>query len=184
MDVWLWRGWAGSNGVGPAAPLILSLTIRWRPNSRSKRITCETSAGFFFAAITISAKYRRPRFRVLDKGRFAHHLPGKATIVCINAMTNDPAINELQEQNRRLRTLILSLAGALSRKIAVKTEMSRPLSSADAEQLVREAKECFRCARTPELKSEIAEGLEVAGRELMSRAVEIETDLQRAKRKK
>jgi hypothetical protein len=93
-------------------------------------------------------------------------------------------IKELQEQNWRLRSLILSLAAAQLRKIAVEAEIRRPLGSADAEQLVCEAKECFRCARIPELKSEIAEGLEVAGRELMSRAVEIETGLQRAKRKK
>ena len=96
---------------------------------------------------------------------------------------NEPTIKELQEQNRRLRSLIVSLAATLLRKIAVEAGMRRPLSSDDAEQLVREAKECFRCARIPELKDEIAQGLEVAGRELMSRAVEIETDLQRAKRK-
>jgi len=96
---------------------------------------------------------------------------------------NEPTIKELQEQNRRLRSLIVSLAATLLRKIAVEAGMRRPLSSDDAEQLVREPKECFRCARIPELKDEIAQGLEVAGRELMSRAVEIETDLQRAKRK-
>jgi hypothetical protein len=33
----------------------------------------------------------------------------------------------------------------------------------------------------PELKSGIAEGLEIAGRELMAKAVEIETTLQRKK---
>jgi len=93
-------------------------------------------------------------------------------------------MTELQEQNRRLQSLVVSLSAALLRKIAVETEMRRPLNSADSEQLVREAKECFRCARMPELKAEIAEGLEVAGRELMARAVEIETDLQRARRKK
>jgi len=97
---------------------------------------------------------------------------------------NNTTTKELQEQNRRLRAVVVSLSAALLRKIAVETEMRRSLSSADAEHLVSEAKECFRCARIPELKYEIAEGLEVAGRELMSRAVEIETDLQRAKRKK
>jgi len=97
---------------------------------------------------------------------------------------NSPTIKELQEQNRRLRNLVESLSAVLLRKIAVETETRRALSSADAEQLVREAKECFRCARVTELKDEIAQGLEVAGRELMSRAVEIETDLQRARRKR
>jgi len=95
-----------------------------------------------------------------------------------------PTITELQEQNRRLRSLVVSLSAALLRKVALETEIRRPLSSTESEQLVGEAKECFRCARMPELKAEIAEGLEVAGRELMARAVEIETDLQRARRKK
>ena len=99
-------------------------------------------------------------------------------------MSNLTTVKELQEQNRRLRSLVVSLSAALLRKIAVETEIHRPLSSTDAEQLVREAKECFRCARIPELKDEIAQGLEVAGRELMASAVEIETELQRAKRKK
>jgi hypothetical protein len=97
---------------------------------------------------------------------------------------NNLTIKELQEQNRRLRDLIVSLAAALLRKIAVEAEMRRPLRSADAEHLVGEAKQCFRCARIPGLKDEIAKGLEVAGHELMSRAVEIETELQRAQRKK
>jgi hypothetical protein len=88
----------------------------------------------------------------------------------------------MKEQNRRLRSLIQSFAAAPLRKIAVDTEMSQPLSSADAEQRVREATQFFRCARIPKLKDETAEGLEVAGRELMSRAVEIETDLQRSKK--
>ena len=99
-------------------------------------------------------------------------------------MSNPITVKELQEQNRRLRSLVVSLSAALLRKIAVETEIRRPLTSTESEQLVAEAKECFRCARVPELKPEIAEGLEVAGRELMARAVEIETDLQRARRKK
>jgi hypothetical protein len=97
---------------------------------------------------------------------------------------HEPTITELQEQNRRLRSLVVSLSAALLRRIAVEIEIHRPLGSADAECLVREAEECFRCARMPELKNEIAEGLEVAGSELMSWAVEIETEQQRAKRKK
>jgi hypothetical protein len=96
---------------------------------------------------------------------------------------NEPTIKELQEQNQRLRHLVVSLNAALLRKIALEIEIQRPLGSVDAERLVREADECFRCARIPELRSEIATGLDVAGRELMSWAVEIETDLQRARRK-
>ena len=68
------------------------------------------------------------------------------------------------------------------RNVAVESRKDRAANTADAERLVIEAEECFRCARIPGLKSEIAEGLEVAGRELMAKAVEIETALQRAKR--
>ncbi len=96
---------------------------------------------------------------------------------------NEPTIKELEEQNQRLRNLAVSLSATLLRKIALEIEIQRPLGSADAERLVREAEECFRCARIPELRSEIAAGLEVAGHDLMSWAVEIETDLQRARRK-
>jgi len=50
----------------------------------------------------------------------------------------------------------------------------------NAERFVHETEECFRCARLlPKLKAEIAERLEVAGRELMAVAVDIETRLQR-----
>jgi len=95
---------------------------------------------------------------------------------------NDPTIKELQAQNQQLRDQVVLLSPALLRKIAVESEMHRSLGS--AEELVSEAEECFRCARIPGLKSEIAEGLEVAGREFMAKAVEIETELQRVRRKK
>lgn len=96
---------------------------------------------------------------------------------------DEPTVKELQEQNQQLRNLLTSLSAALLRKIAIESEMLRPLDSTDAERLVHEAEDCFRCARIPGLRSEIAEGLDVAGRELMAVAVEIETRLQRAKRK-
>jgi len=54
----------------------------------------------------------------------------------------------------------------------------------DAEQLVEDAEQCFRCAKIPRLKKEVAEGLEAAGHQLMARAVEIETILEREKWKK
>jgi hypothetical protein len=50
-----------------------------------------------------------------------------------------------------------------------------------SELLLREAEECFRWARVPGLRKEIAEGLEAAGHEFMAAAVEIETMLQRDK---
>src|SRR5271169_1460502 len=53
----------------------------------------------------------------------------------------------------------------------------RNASSADAENLLQEAEQCFRCARIQGLKKEIAEGLEAAGNELMEKVVEIETIL-------
>ena len=90
---------------------------------------------------------------------------------------------ELEEQNRRLRCLIVSISASQLRKIALDIELHRPLTTVDAENLVSEAEECFRCARLMELKNEIAKGLEAAGYELMSRAVQIETDLVRAKRR-
>ncbi len=96
---------------------------------------------------------------------------------------NEPTIRELREENRQLRTLVESLNATLLRKIAVDSITHRPLDSADAARLVREAEDCFRFARLPGLKSEIAEGLEVAGHELMAKAVEIETGLQRAQTK-
>ena len=97
---------------------------------------------------------------------------------------NEPTTKKLQAENRHLRCLVTSLSITLLRNVAVESRKDRAANTADAERLVIEAEECFRCARIPGLKSEIAEGLEVAGRELMAKAVEIETALQRAKRQK
>jgi hypothetical protein len=91
---------------------------------------------------------------------------------------------ELLLENQQLRNLALSLSAALLRKIAIDSEINRPLGSVDAERLVRDAEECFRCARIPGLKAEIADGLAVAGHDLMARAVEIESGLQRAGRQR
>ncbi len=95
---------------------------------------------------------------------------------------NESTIKALQAENRHLRCLVTSLSITLLRKVAVESGKDRAAHTADAERLAHEAEECFRCARIPGLKSEIAERLEVAGRELMAKAVEIETALQRAKR--
>lgn len=43
-----------------------------------------------------------------------------------------------------------------------------------AERLGREADECFRCARIPEIRCATAEGREVAGHDLMAKAAAIE----------
>jgi hypothetical protein len=91
-------------------------------------------------------------------------------------------IEELRAENRLLRALIVSISATLLRNVAFNPPNFSNVSSADAHRLVVEAEQCFRCARIPGLKAKIAEGLEVAGEELMARAVEIDTMLQRRNR--
>ena len=99
-------------------------------------------------------------------------------------MTNS-TIEELQSENQELRDLVVSLIAKLLRYLALDPpKYRRNVSTTDAERLMEEAELCFRCARIPSLKKEIAETLEVGGNELMARAVEIETILQREKWKK
>ena len=99
-------------------------------------------------------------------------------------MTNS-IIQELQSENQELRDLVGSLVAKLLRYLAIDPpKYRRNVSTTDAERLVEEAELCFRCARTPSLNREVAEALEVRGNELMARAVEIETILQREKWKK
>ena len=43
----------------------------------------------------------------------------------------DSTIKELQDQNHRLRSLVLSLSATLLRKIAIESEVSRSLDSAE-----------------------------------------------------
>lgn len=93
-------------------------------------------------------------------------------------------IEELEAENQQLRAVVVSLSAALLREGALASVARQPLERADAERLLHEAEQCFRCARIPELKSAIAEGLKVAGRELMAKAVAIEAALQRDKEKK
>jgi hypothetical protein len=76
------------------------------------------------------------------------------------AGTDDAEIRELRGQIQQLRSLVVSLGATLLRKIALESETRRPPDSGDAQRLVQEAEDCFRCARIPGLKSEIAEGLE------------------------
>jgi hypothetical protein len=95
----------------------------------------------------------------------------------------NPTIEELLSEIQRLRILVTSLGATLLRNAALdQLKDNRILEIVSAEYLVREAEECFRCARIPELRKEIATGLEVAGNELMSKAVEIDTLRQRGKR--
>jgi hypothetical protein len=97
----------------------------------------------------------------------------------------DSTIEELRSENQRLRDLVVSLSATLLRDIAIDPPKDRRAASkADIEQLLREAEECFRCAKLPGLNKAIADGLEAAGHELMAKAVEIDTTLQKGNEKK
>jgi hypothetical protein len=93
------------------------------------------------------------------------------------------SLRSLQCENQRLRDLVVSLSAALLRNIAIHPPRGRDDAS-DAERLMHEAQECFRYAEIPGLKKEIAEGLHKLGHEFMTKAVEVETKLQREKWKK
>jgi len=96
------------------------------------------------------------------------------TFVTSSAATS-PTIETLRFQHQRIRDSIVSLAATLLRNTALDPFRDHhDLNSADAEHLLREAEDCFRCAR----------GLDAAGHELMEKAVEIETMLQRRKWKR
>ena len=91
------------------------------------------------------------------------------------------AIKQLKEENQRLRDTALALSLTLLRQSAVQTLMDDGSSGTDVQNLMRLAEECFECASLPGLKQPIADGLEAAGHELMAKAVEIETKIQRSK---
>jgi hypothetical protein len=92
-------------------------------------------------------------------------------------------LEELRPENEWLRDLAVSLSVTLLRNMALDPpRYRRNISSDDAELLLNEAEKCFRCAKVPGLEVEIAQGLEAAGHELMARAVEIETLVQRKKK--
>jgi hypothetical protein len=89
-------------------------------------------------------------------------------------------IKKLKDENRHLRDAALSLSLTLIRNAALHTV--KEASNGHVENLIRLSEECFRSARLSGLKQPIAEGLEAAGHELMAKAVEIETRLQRGRR--
>lgn len=96
-------------------------------------------------------------------------------------MTNS-TIEELQSENQELQDLVTSLSATLLRNLALDPPKYRgQVNSADVHRLLEEAEQCFRCAKIAGLKTEVAEGLEAGANELMARAVEIETELQREK---
>jgi len=86
-----------------------------------------------------------------------------------------PTTETLRKENQRVRDSIVALTATLLRNTALDPFRDHhDINSADAEHLLREAEECFRCAR----------GLQDAANELMAKAVEIETVVQRQKWKK
>lgn len=94
-------------------------------------------------------------------------------------------IEELQSEIQWLRDLVISLSTTLLRNIELDPpQYRRNVGGADAEHLLQEAEIYFRCSRISGQKKETAIRLEVAGNELMAKAVEIETTLQREKWKK
>lgn len=92
-----------------------------------------------------------------------------------SSVTTPPIIETLRLENQRIRDSIVSLAATVLRNTAPDPfKDHHDVNSADAEHFLREAEECFRCAR----------GLEAAGHELSAKAVEIETLVQRRKWRK
>jgi hypothetical protein len=106
----------------------------------------------------------------------------------VSERTLEELRHEIIEFRKELDHLGKLLALKLSAALLCKATFDLPPSEhsgsdrKDAERLTQEAEECFRCARLPGLKKEIAEGLEIAGHELMAKAVKIETKLQREHR--
>jgi hypothetical protein len=67
---------------------------------------------------------------------------------------------DLRSETQRLRNLVVSLSVTLLRNVAVNFYKNNcAVNSTDAEQFVREAEDCFRCAKIPGLKKEIGDGL-------------------------
>ena len=79
----------------------------------------------------------------------------------------------LRSENRRLRNLVVSLSATVLRNVAVNFAEQSRREQDHAEQFVREA-EVASLREYPGLKTEIADGLEVAGYELPAKVVEIE----------
>jgi hypothetical protein len=91
-------------------------------------------------------------------------------------------IKEPEAENQQLQAVVVALGAALLRDVAVDSVARQPFERVAAERLLHEAEQRFRCVGIPELKSTIAEDLEVAGRALLAKAVEIEASLRRDKK--
>jgi hypothetical protein len=95
-------------------------------------------------------------------------------------MTDD--VNKLKEEVNNLRGVILSMSATLMKHAAFQTIRDHFAANIHSRDLISLAEECFRCARLPELKAPIAEGLEVIGHELMAKAVALDTRRDRAEK--
>lgn len=92
-----------------------------------------------------------------------------------SSQTTTTTTENLRSGSRRIRDLLVSLTATFLQKIAVDPfGDTHEINSGDAEHFLRTAEECFRCA----------EALEATGHELMTKAVEVETIMQRDKWKK
>lgn len=96
----------------------------------------------------------------------------------------EETIRLLREENSELRDVIFALSATVLLTGAVNTIKDHYAGSMEPRHLLSLADECFRCAGTPGLKQPIAEGLKVAADELMAKAVEIDTRMQREQRDK
>ena len=57
---------------------------------------------------------------------------------------------DLRSENQHLRNLVVSLSATVLRNVTVNFYKNSPaVKSTDAEQFVREAEDCFRCAKIP-----------------------------------
>lgn len=100
--------------------------------------------------------------------------------MALNAVAD--TIRLLREENSQLRDIVFALSATVLLTGAVNTIKDHYAGSKELRHLLSLADECFRCAGTPGLKQPIAEGLKVAAEELMAKAVEIDTKLQREQR--
>jgi hypothetical protein len=91
-------------------------------------------------------------------------------------------LQKLKEEINNLRSVILSMSATLMKHAAFRTVSDHFATNTQGRDLISLAEDCFRCARLPELKAPIAEGLEAIGHELMAKAVALDTKRDRAER--
>jgi len=91
---------------------------------------------------------------------------------------------DCRQENKQLRDLVASLSVTLLRNIALDPPKYRRKAGGmptARNTSTGKRRNVFAAQKVPGVEKEIAESLEAAGHELMARAVEIETTLQREK---